>query len=698
MLEMIKPLIGKSWGGLFKSTIEYLGNKARRLFQVVKLTIPRRIILFALFLSLLSLAGLPVEANDTASIDDPSPAQLPPGQIGPEAVEVISLSGQPIAQSALAVADFNGDGKKEIVAGGIDGRVYLVDGATHTVIWDRQIADYFVSAITPAYCNTTFNLGPVAVTRIESGITIGDLDRNGTLEVVVATAALGPSKVGAIVVLTYVGGSDPLSLMPGWPRFSCDELGNPANFSLPDGFPDGFISTPAVGDLDGDGDLEIAIGGLDRRLHAWHHNGVTVAGWPIDRTRNYWRDSYSSPALADIDRDGLLEVIIGSNDYPIPGCPNPYNLYAINGDGTFVPGFPVYSLQNTSSSPTIGDINGDGWLDIVVGTGIFNETCTAYGSVFMPEGNKIHAWSHNGQPLPGWPVTTEGNMPGSPALGDIDGDGTLEVIAGCSDYFTTASCSRLYAWHGDGSLVAGFPVSPTGTPLHFSHSPILADYDGDGTVEIMVTAKDRNTIYIVEPNGTVNSDTSRSVAAGLVNTPVVDDIDGDNLLETVIGAANSAGKGAIYIWNETGTIYSRRPWPMFQHDVARTGLYTTPPPSPQLGFPGELRLLHKQGSGSTLTTQLQIRNLGAGQFNWQITNLNVPNLQINPTSGSVSSVATVQLILDTTGYTPNTWHHLGDLLIAGTAFGQPVASSPGTVSIWLYIGDISQLYFPAVAK
>ncbi len=611
---------------------------------------------------------------------------------------VITLSGQLISESVLAVADFNHDGRKEIVAGGIDGRLYVIDGATHTVMWEKQMADYFSQAINQSYCPTTIDVSGVTSTDIRAGITIGDLNRDGNLEIVVATGGgAWRHYVGAIVVLTYVGGSSPFTLVPGWPRLACDELGHPDNYSRPDGVPDGFLSTPAVGDLDGDGDLEIVIGGLDRRLHAWHHDGTILAGWPIDRSRNYWRDTISTPALADIDRDGLPEVIIGTNDYLIPACPNPYLLYAINGDGSFLSGFPVITFQNITSSPAIGDIDGDGWLDIVVGTGNFNETCVWSEWVFVPQGNKVHAWDHTGNPLPGWPTTTAGNMTASPALGDLDGDGDLEVVAGCSDYLDF-SCTLLYAWHGDGTTLSGFPVSPTSTPIQYYHSPILADYDGDGAVEIMVVAQGTRTITIVEPDGTVNPDTSRTTNGYLDNTPLVDDIDSDGRLETLIGSTDASGHGAISIWSETGSVYSHRPWPMFHHDVARTGLYSSPPAPPQLGFPDQLRFLHQQGSGDSQTMPVTIQNLGIGQFDWQIANPNIPNLQIGPGSGTVSSSATVQLTLTTTGYISYTWHYLGDLTVSGTAYGQPVLSSPRTVPVWLYIGDIDQIHLPIIKR
>lgn len=441
-----------------------------------------------------------------------------------------------IQRSAMLVVDLNGDGVKELITGSIDGYVTVINGQTYSVMWDKNMADY---------------LDGYDKTRIQSGLAAADLDGDGRIEIVVATGGADPINgdgPGAVIVFTYIGGDKWLELKQGWPVLAFDELGGPGG--RPDGHPDGFTSTPSLGDIDGDGDMEIVIGGMDRRLHAFHHDGTYVQGWPLYRDYGILRESRSTAALADLDGDNILDIIIGTNNYKIPNCANPYLFYAIKGDTTPIPGFPIETSQNIESSPAIGDINNDGSLDIVFGTGDFNENCGQ-----RSDGKKVYAVNRFGQPLPGWPVTTNANMLNSPALGDLDNDGAPEVVIHTRD--------TLYAWHGDGSLVQGFPVQGEFNLRHAT--PVLADVDGDSQVEIVLASG-----QVYGPTGELEQQRNK-----LQSQVVVTDQDGDGLLET-IGANHfnySIGLHLyVYIFEEEGPATGAQPWPMFHRTLDRNGM------------------------------------------------------------------------------------------------------------------------------
>jgi hypothetical protein len=619
------------------------------------------------------------------------------------AVTVVSLSGERIEQSSAAAADFDGDGDKEIVIGGKDGMLYVLaySGSTWSVVWSRQTADDLNAAGAPATCATT------NISDIRSAPAVGDLDQDGHLEIVVTTGG-DPGRSadglahrnGGVLVYRYDSAWS-FSAVPGWPQPKLDIVGLGAGASDPDGCWDGIWGSPALGDLDGDGDLEIAVEGFDRALHVWHHDGSYPPGWPIDSDSpprepdpelDVSRGGWSTPAIADIDKDGLPEVIFGT-DYRVGGL---YNLYVFNYDISVLAGFPVQATSNMMSAPAIGDINNDGWLDIVVGTGTYEAT----------GGSKVYAWDHTGNLLSGWPTITGGNMPASPALGDLDGDGDLEIVIGCGgegDSYNPAPCTSLYAWHGDGSSVGGFPMSPannTGWPADpngLPIAPVLADYDGDGSVEILVVNRWSWGISTVENNGASNNDANLVTQTSLSGPPIVDDVDNDGTLEVVIGGGNSGGtNGAIYIWDRASPASSKQPWPMFHHNVARTGLYSLPPEPPKLAFPSQVRVLHQSGSGNTATRHVWLANEGDGEFDWSITE-SIPELQVIPSAGTVVTSTSVRFDVGTTGLGSG-WHTLGTMTVSGTAEGEAVDGSPATSTVYVYVGDIAWIYLPLTGR
>jgi hypothetical protein len=79
-----------------------------------------------------------------------------------------------------------------------------------------------------------------------------------------------------------------------------------------------------VGDIDGDGRLEILFGDEKGRLHAYNHDGTLTNGFPIQING----EVRGTPALWDVDRDGLLEVAVAGYDatvyvWEVPGAFNP---------------------------------------------------------------------------------------------------------------------------------------------------------------------------------------------------------------------------------------------------------------------------------------------------------------------------------------------------------------------------------------
>jgi len=153
-------------------------------------------------------------------------------------------------------------------------------------------------------------------------------------------------------------------------------------------------------------------------------------------------------------------------------------------NGTVYPGFPKYTgltaLSDWVNTPALGDVDGDGQLEIVYApnqTGLIGKLAAI---------DTDYVGGTSGQFVPGWPVTLPGSSEGSPVIGDIDGDGSPEVLHGIGGG-DEAAPYNLYAYHANGQLVAGFPITLEG-PLMTGVA--ITDQDNDGDVDIVYAGWD----------------------------------------------------------------------------------------------------------------------------------------------------------------------------------------------------------------
>lgn len=276
-------------------------------------------------------------------------------------------------------------------------------------------------------------------------------------------------------------------------------------------------SSPALGDINGDGRDEIVVGCKNGKVYAYDGRGQLLTGWPFSTS-----DTMSgSVAIGDIDGDKRDEVVFGSDDG---------NIYALKGNGALMPGWPVATGGPVRSTPAIADLDGDLRDDVVVGS----------------SDGKVYALSGRGTDLVGWPVRLGGGVDSSPAVADVDGDGLAEVAVGADD-------GNVYLIDNDGKIVPGWPVE---TRYYVRSSPAIGDIDNDGSLEVVAGSDDFN-VYAWNANGTpvpgwpVATDYKLSLAS-----PALADLDGDKKLDVIIGS----GDNMLYAWDGSGT--PLRGWPV----------------------------------------------------------------------------------------------------------------------------------------
>ena len=231
-----------------------------------------------------------------------------------------------------------------------------------------------------------------------------------------------PLASGAIAGFTGSG-----RRLPGWPV-----QGRPG------------LCAPALGDLDGDGLVEIVHAGLDGRLFAWNAEGQVKPGFPVTLGASAILEA--PLALADLDGSPGLEIVAALQDGPV---------HAIRGDGSELEGWPaVIPPDSRSTAPVIviapsGPVVVVPSLDFVRG--------------FGPSG----AVAFKSPALDNW-------VRFDPAIGDLDGDGVDEIV------LTSFSDIEVLTAGGE-SFGAGWPAG-----LACRGHPVIGQIDGVDGPEIVV--------------------------------------------------------------------------------------------------------------------------------------------------------------------------------------------------------------------
>ncbi len=281
--------------------------------------------------------------------------------------------------------------------------------------------------------------------------------------------------------------------------------------------------------LDADEELEI-IYTTGARIDAWNIDGSPVPGWPQFTTGS----ANGAPAYGDVDGDDEGEIVVSTRI----GTGGSGMLYVYEADGSIAAPFPISLNGGATKTPALGDVDGDGVLDIVVEERLYP---TGYVTVYKGDGTVA----------PGWPQQLD-YVPGSAAaVGDITGDGIPEVVG--ESYYS------IYAWDHLGNLLPGFPFTPGSSRVFSYSSPVLADLDGDGMREIL--AGDHSTgggsggrVHVLRSDGTPLPGWPRDTSYWIYGPPAVGDIDGDGSPDVAVGDQVLSGSPVdrVYAWDAQG--------------------------------------------------------------------------------------------------------------------------------------------------
>ncbi len=451
-----------------------------------------------------------VTAVDSAGNEGPLSATVTAGTTIPEVAGwPQSLGGS--TSSSIALGDLDGDGKPELVVGSRYLCAYHSNG-TEVRNGDGD--------------STTIGVFTTALHYLLSSPAVADLDGNGVPEIVAA------SWDDSLVAVFGADGS----MRPGWPQ----KGGAP------------FWSTPAIGDIDGDGRPEIVIGSNSSRIYAWHPDGTEVRDGDSNPATNGvfyvpLGSVISSPAIADLKRDGRREVIFGTTAGRV---------YALHTTPPAIDTLWIFQAPTGSftSSPAVGDILPGGGLEVAIAS----------------SADSVYVLTSSGTVAPGWPrplaLAPANGRVNSPALAPLRkafGDASLDVIE-------CGASGQIVAWDPSGNVLPGWSNVWMGGPTEAS--PVVADLDGDGSPEILAGAEDRK-LYAFHADGTPVDGFPIETGAEIRGSPAVWDLNGDGKTEIAVAGWDHM----LHVWSSPGSfVASGMAWPMWRHDNWRTGLFTFP--------------------------------------------------------------------------------------------------------------------------
>ncbi|MDT7857622.1 FG-GAP-like repeat-containing protein [Rubrivirga sp. S365] len=350
--------------------------------------------------------------------------------------------GQPLTSggyNAPTFGDADGDGDADLVVGVQRGLCFQGQTAVANLFYFENTG----SPDRPALeLRTDRLLGAVDV-GTRSAPALADLDGDGDLDLVVGNEADPDDPSRARLARFENVGTD---AAPAFELADDDWLALTYDYGA---------YGPTFGDLDADGDLDLLVGGFNGRFAFLRNTGSASApAYEVEdeRFQNVDAGQYGRGALGDLDGDGRLDLVTGASNGRLRlyrntgtaeapafrtdrrGAPDSTDLaYALS------IGLPEDVGQD--SAPALADLDADGDLDLVVGTaGGDLLTFQNVGSPTAPRFEEVGA-------VPG------GRRRTAPTLGDLDGDGHPDVVAG-------ADAGGLLYWRGTDAAWTAPPAEP----------------------------------------------------------------------------------------------------------------------------------------------------------------------------------------------------------------------------------------------
>ena len=440
-------------------------------------------------------------------------------------------------RSVSAAGDVNGDGYDDVIIGAYGytsstGRAYIYFGGAPM----NNIADVTMTG------EATFNLFGISVS------TAGDVNGDGFSDVLVGANGYSSNNGRAYI---FLGGAAMNNTS------DVTMTGEASNIQF------GY-SVSDAGDVNGDGYSDVVTGAYNYSSttgRAYIYFGGASMNNIVDVTMTggaaFDNFGYSVSAAGDVNGDGYSDVIAGAYGYS-SSTGRAYIYFggaSMNNTADVTLTGDASGIQFGQSVSNAGDVNGDGYSDIIAGANVYS---TFTGRVYIFFGG---ASMDN---IPDAAITGEaaGNQFGYSvsAAGDVNGDGFSDVLAGAWGYGTNTGRAYLYDYFMKGIIIPEISMTGEAVNNYFGTSVATAgDVNGDGYSDVIVGASGYSTstgrAYIFYGGSTMNNTPDVTMTGEAINNyfgisvASAGDVNGDGYSDVIVGAKGyTSGTGRAYIF------------------------------------------------------------------------------------------------------------------------------------------------------
>jgi hypothetical protein len=395
-----------------------------------------------------------------------------------------------LGQSVANAGDVNGDGFSDVIVGAPG----LTNGHTNEGRAYAYLGSAAGLSTSPAWTVESNQI------NAQFGFSVagaGDVNGDGFSDVLVSAIGFDNGQTNEGRVFLYLGSSTGLATVPAWTAESNQAF---SQFGF---------SAASAGDVNGDGLSDVIIGSYlyddgesdEGRVSLYYGSAFALSATPAWTAASDQVDAwfgYSVASAGDVDRDGFGDVIIGSIAYD-NGEANEGRAFVYLGSSSGLGASPAWTVESDQagaqlghSVATAGDVNGDGYSDVILGSNQYDNGSADEGRAFVYLGSSTGLATS-----PAWTAESDQSVAqfgrSVSTAGDVNNDGYSDVIVGSGLYDGGHTDEgRAFVYEGSATGIASSPswiAEPNQFEAFFGWSVATAgDVNGDGFGDVIVGA------------------------------------------------------------------------------------------------------------------------------------------------------------------------------------------------------------------